>query len=824
MSKAGASALDFFTNEPVEGELLADRLARETLASDEALRLAIEIGSLLHRAHSNGSIHRRVSPYTVMITPGGARLLHPNFPASEPRTAPYRSPEQVRGEMPDWRSDVFAYGALLYEIVGGRRAFTGEGEVLDRQILTHTPAVLQSKLPVFAAMEGVIASCLEKEPARRRQRIQNAVIELKLAGRWLPRAGTARTGGKEPESTFPLPGRPAPQPVLTRGFPWRWIVAGGLMLAAAGVAAALWLRHPTSAPTLKFAVSPPDRTSFPATPAISPDGHYLTFSARGADGRTMLWLRRLDALHASELAGTEDGFAPFWSPDSHFLAFFAGGSLKKLRLQGGQLQTICPVTGSAGGGAWNGDGTILYSSGRERPLYRVAASGGTPRPVTRIDSSRGERAHLWPEFLPDGRHFLFFALSDREEASGVYAGDLESGDARRLLTSDANAVYAEAGSSHSGYLLFLHGRNLMAQQFQAAKLELRDRPAVVAEDIGWIRSLGLAPVSASRTGVLAYETVGPATRQLVWFDRDGNRSAEATEPGEYGPPRISPDGSHAVFARATPDGQNADLHVIDTTGKTRTLTPAGYRSDSPVWSPDGSRVVFSTNMHGGNDIDVAWLSGGQPALLLKTPFPKYPTDWSRDWRYILFGGIFEATHSDIYALSIPDRHFLPVLETVHSEGYATFSADRKWLAYQSDESGRFEVYVQPFHPGGGDAQEAVRISDGGGGLPRWRFDGQELYYMTSDGRINASTIRAGKATVTAEPPHVLFQQPAIPGTWNSYDAAPDGQRFLLNVPLEWSSAAPITVLSNWSEALLRSPESSGQPDRAPRPAAPKPSF
>ena len=833
MTEVGQGEVGFTGDEPVSGELLAERLAQGPLPPEEALRYAIEIGAALNRAHLRGLVHSGLSPFSVVIASTGARVLQP-LAEFDDRAAPYRSPEQVRGEPPDWRSDVFAYGALLYEMASGRRAFPGEGAELNDAILEQGAAGLMAKSPIHAAMEGVIAGCLEKDPSRRRQRIQNAVIELKLAGRPLQRMaearnqpprrpvemGTAAAPAREciawPAAPAPagapkvarrpayvIPEPPVPMDALRRRF---WAIGAALItVAVLSIVAVLYFHQRPAAPVLRFAVAPPEHTSYPGTLSVSPDGRFLTFSALGPEGKRMLWLRPLDAPHANVIPGTEGGFAPFWSPDSNYIAFFANQSLKKVRTSGGAPEIVCGAEAMPGGGAWNRNGVILFAPSLADGLYRVSENGGKPQLVLKLDSSKYERSYLWPQFLPDDKHFVFFVQTDLANTTGVYAGELDPPEHHRLFNAETNAVYSGAAagdSSKSGYLLFIRDRHLMEQSFDISNLAMGGDPFTLADDIDAVRSMALAPISVSGNGILVYQSVGKPTRQMVWLDRGGKQVGQVAEPGDYGPPRISPDGHRAAVAKLGPDGVNADLWILDAAGDATQFTSTPKHEGSPVWSPDGSKIAFFSNPEGVYDIYVKPVNGeGRAELFYKSTLPKYPTDWSRDGRYILFGVISPGTKSDVWAITTADRKASPILNTIYSEGFAALSPDGKWLAFQSDQSGRDEVYVQPFEGATAGAKKRWLVSSGGGGLPRWRGDGSEIFYMTSGGRMMVVGLHPSGGDFQFEPAHMLFQTRSIPDSWNLYDVSSDGQRFLLNLPLEWSSAAPITVVTNWTEKL-----------------------
>jgi Tol biopolymer transport system component len=416
----------------------------------------------------------------------------------------------------------------------------------------------------------------------------------------------------------------------------------------------------------------------------------------------MLWIKPLDAEHMAPLAGTEGATNPFWSPDSQYLAYFAGRSLKTVRIKDGVTETVSKTGGPGGGGTWNRDGTILFSISDDG-LYTIPAKGvNAPAPVFKVNTNKGENAYMWPQFLPDGKHFLFFLQSDTPDTTGVYGGSLDPAEYRMIMQSETNAVFSplpEAPAQKNGYLLYISGRKLMGVGFNAPKMGVAGEPMTLADEIGAVRSLALAPLSVSNNATLVYQSTGKPTRQLVWVDRGGVESAAVREPGEWGPPRISPDGHKAAAARLADDNSHAELWLADNGGN---LTPIASGAEStvcPVWAPDGSKVALAMAEHreGSFDLFVRHLElGARPDIVFHSSFAKYPRDWSRDGRYIFFDGISEGTKSDVWAVSTADRHAGPILDSVNSEAYPALSPDGKWLAYQSDETGRLEVYVQQF--------------------------------------------------------------------------------------------------------------------------------
>ena len=833
---------DFLTKEAIDGELLASRIAAGTISPDDALQLGIEIGSILNRAHSRGMVHGSLSPFTVAVGAAGVHILAPPTVPDE-RAAAYRAPEQVRGEKPDWRSDIFAFGALLYALAGGQRAFSGEGAELERAILEDPPTPLPQQSAACVAMEKVIVGCLEKDPNARRQRIQNAVIELKFAGRGLrhplprevqPRSagltpqvetGYSRRDQAPPDSPPRYYSRPAQviegRPIMQFGFGIRfWAVVGAvLLLAVSAIAAVLVFNRRPAEPVLRFAVNPPENTSYPGNPVVSPDGKYLTLSAVGPDGQRMLWLRPLDTLRPIPIPGTEGGSAPFWSPDSQYIGFFAGRDLKKVQIDKWTVQKICDADANPGGGTWNNDGTILFAPNLSDGLFKVPSVGGKREPVLKPKTDKSEFSYLWPQFLPDARHFLFFVLANAPDSTGVYAGSLDSKEYTRVLATSANGIYAglpETDGRKHGYLLFMRERSLMGQSFNVSKLALQGEPVTLAEDVGSIASLSLAPISVSNTSILVYQEVGHPSRQMVWMDRTGKYTAVAADPGDWGPPRISPDGRRSVTARrfVTTDNEQADLMFIQSNGVISPFTETpGMHEVNPVWSPDGQHIAFTAapplNRKAHSDADafnydilVKPVDGSKAELLLKNPFRKNPTDWSRDGRWLIFDSTDQGTGHDIWAYSFADRRAGPVVETVAEEHFGALSPNGKWLAYQSDETGHVEVYVQAFEgllPG---TKKRYQISQGGGGMPRWRGDGTELFYLTAPGRMMAVPIRSSaESALEFDAPQMLFQTRPIPKQWNWYDVSTDGQHFLFNLPHEFSNSSKINVVSNWTEKL-----------------------
>jgi Tol biopolymer transport system component len=580
-----------------------------------------------------------------------------------------------------------------------------------------------------------------------------------------------------------------------------WALAGLLLLGVLSSLGILFYRTPSAdSHELRLQVVTPP-TSDPVSLAISPDGRLLTFAAY-SEGTSQLWLRSLDSLTAHPLPGTEDATYPFWSPDSRSIGFFAHGSLKRLDLEGGMVQALAGAARGMGG-AWNRDGAIVFAPIPAGPLYRVSAGGGSePVPVTRLGPR--QNSHRFPRFLPDERHFLFHVGGDAGEL-GVYLASLDGPDARRLIPADAAAVVAP------GHLLFGRGETLVAQPFDSGTLELSGEPFLVADQLAleYLGQGAVGAVSASTTGVLAYRTgAAGGNRKFTWFDRSGTAldDSGAVESPTIANPELSPDGRHLAFNQQT--GGNNDIWVLDMERRVPSrLTFDEGLDHSPLWSPDGSRLVFWSNRKGIRGVyEMLASGGGGEENLYERPEPLVPTDWSRDGRFVLVRLLNPKTGYDLWVLTLDEREDerkpIPFATTDFQEREAKFSPDGLWVAYQSNESGRDEVYLQEFPGPGGKFQ----VSKDGGVQPRFREDGRELFYVGLDGKLMAVPIalkERGEAPDLGAPV-ALFQTRIAGGpilapgpVRHQYAVARDGQRFLVNVATEESGAAPINLILNW---------------------------
>ncbi len=525
----------------------------------------------------------------------------------------------------------------------------------------------------------------------------------------------------------------------------------------------------------------------------------MAFVARNPERKNLLWVRPLDSLTAQPLAGTEGAMFPFWSPDSRSVGFFAQGKLKKIDASGGPPQTLCDA-GLGRGGSWSREGAIVFAGEAQGPLFRVSAAGGPATPATKLDAARQEYSHRWPCFLPDGRRFLYYVRTPSTENNGTYLGSLDGQESKLLVRGESNAVYAPPG-----YLLFARERALMAQPFDARRAESKGDPFPIAEQVQ-VDAAWRGIFSVSENGLLAYHS-GPGvagTLQLLWFDRAGKQGEAVGEPAAYRFPVISPDGQK--LAVAVNEGGNVDIWVYGLARKVRTrLTFAPSIEISPLWSPDGTRIAFASNRKGQFDTYQKASSGvGSEEPLLESSAGELPFSWSSDGRYIAYARLGDAkTKYDIWVLPFfGDRKPFPFLQTEFDEFQPQFSPNGRWLAYASNESGKYEVYVAPFPGAGGKWQ----VSNGGGWQPRWRRDGKELFYLAANDTLMAAEINEKDASLEIGKVQPLFQAPWAPmpvDYFYQYDASADGKRFMANIETSRGSAEPITLVVNWTAQLKR---------------------
>lgn len=819
----------YIVSELLEGETLRERLTGTALPVRKAVEYAVQMAQGLAAAHEKGITHRDLKPENVFVTGDGrvkildfglAKLTQAEpalsgmsaLPTTPPDTLPgvvlgtigYMSPEQVRGQAADHRSDIFAFGVIVYEMLAGRRAFRGETaiETMSAILKEDPPDLPVTERHIPPALGRIIDRCLEKNPAARFKSADDLAFALE----------TLSSPSERSETRAALPDVPARGARDRR--PWLALgaVCGGVVATIAAVAATYLRPAPAPAPVYRSAILPPTGVTVPAAPtpyarfALSPDGRRLAFIGAEAGGATRLWVQLLDSQNAVPLPGTEGAVLPFWSPDSRFIAFRAGGQLKRIDASGGPPLLVTDAVGQAGT-AWGPDGTILIANFPGGPIQRVPASGGTPLAATKLGSASGETYHAYPSFLPDGRQFLYLAVGSKATGpgspNGIYVTALDSTERKLLVPGGSNAVYAQ------GYLFYLRDQTLLAHPFDVERLELTGDPAPVAENVATGGASGTAGgFSVATTGVFAYQTgsaeiggqAGVLT-QLTWFDRDGKRIATVGDEARAGDLALSPDGLRTTISVFDLARRSRDIWFVDIARGLRTrFTFDAAAEQASVWSPDGNRIVFNSRRKGHFDLYMKASSGaGADEELLATNLDKTPLDWSPDGRLILVGSFLDPqTRNDLWILPVDDgRKPYPYLQTPFDEGQGRFSSDGRWVAYVSNESGRSEVYVAPFPGPGGKWQ----VSTTGGVWPRWQHNGKELFYRAPDNRLMVAEVNGSGSAFAVGAVRPLFTLPAF-GGGSAYDATPDGQRFLVNAPSEQSTAVPITLVVNWP-ALLR---------------------
>jgi Tol biopolymer transport system component len=814
--------IDFLVMEYLEGESLAKRLERGPLALPELLRIGIEIADALEKSHRQGVVHRDLKPGNIMLTKAGAKLLDFGLAktaaplgwdlsssptASQPLGTPasgkaltaegsivgtfqYMSPEQLEGKEADSRSDIFSFGAVLYEMATGKKAFEAKSQAsLIAAILEHEPAPVRELRPTApAALERAVQTCLAKNPDERFQ----SAHDLKLQLEWI----------RDADSQAGAPAVPIPPRAARRGWIAAVAAAAVVALIAAGVTWQFAARPGPQPAITRFVIPTPENANFELALAISPNGRLLAFVASSA-GKSLLWIRALDSLEAHPLNGTDGANLPFWSPESSSIGFFAGGKLKRIDLASGVIQTVCDVPDSRGG-SWGRDGTILFSPDSSSPIYRVSGETGTPTPVTAIDPSKNETSHRWPDFLPDGRHFLYFARTGGKATESVYLASLDSPERKRILDSDSNVRYAPPG-----YLLFVRGRTLFARPFDTAHFELHGGAAAIAEGVepeGEVGPSSYARFSVSENGVLVYRTGAGDLNALTWFDRHGKHLGTVGPPAYYDQLALSPDTRRIAMERSDQTTFTNNIYLLDVSSGAFTRFTFGTATElGAVWSPDGSHIAFGSNRSGGYEI--YWKpsdgsAGEEP--LVQSSGVQTPDGWSPDGRYLVYDKVGPGSDYDLWILPMfGDRKPYAFLQAPGIQQHAAMSPGGHWIAYESDESGRFEIYVQSFPTPGGKWQ----VTSEGGLQPQWRRDGRELFYLAPNRKLMAVATQESP-TFSAGVPQALFDAPiSLNGINDSrarYVFMPDGQRVLVVATHPESAAASaIRVVLNWPAGLQK---------------------
>jgi serine/threonine protein kinase/Tol biopolymer transport system component len=810
--------VDYLVMEYLEGETLAQRLNKGPLPLEQVLQYAIEVADALDKAHRKGVTHRDLKPGNIMLTKTGTKLLDfglaklkqevapanvqlSELPtASDPLTAKgtivgtlqYMAPEQLEGKEVDARADIFAFGAVVYEMATGKKCFEGKSHAsLISAIMSSDPPPMSSLQPMTPpGLDHVVKTCLSKDPDRRWQTASDLTRELM----WIAESASQAALAAAPlVKATPVPGRRA-----------LILSAGALLLGAMIAGLAVWNLKPSS-PTSPQPVSrtvitlPPGQQlagleSGPAM-ALSPDGTHLAYVARQG-GTQQLYLRAMDSLEARPIPATEGAVGPFFSPDGQWLGFFAGGKLKKASVSGGVAITLGDASIPLGA-SWGSQSIIAFSPTPISALYQVPDAGGTPQPLTSL--AKGEVGHGWPEFLPGGKAVLFAAVhaTTNWTDAQVAVQSAGTGEHRNLVQGATQPRYAP-----SGHLIYAQGGNLMAAPFDPQRLAVTGTAVPVVEGVLQSPATGDGQFSLSVTGSLVYVpgSVQGAQSNLVWVSRNGAEQPLAAPAHAYLAPRLSPDGRRVAVGIT---GQDSQVWLYDVSRETLTrLTFEGNTNQYPNWTPDGKRISFRSNKEG--PLNLFWQmadgSGGLERLSTGDD-AETANSWSPDGQLLAFVEVTPTTGIDIWVLRMSDRKVQPLLRTQFNESAPRFSPDGRWLAYVSDESGRYEVYVQPYPGPGGKWQ----ISTEGGTEPAWNRDGRELFYRSGD-KMMAVDI-ATQPGFAAGKPRMLFEGPYVPTpvTYPNYDVSPDGQRFLMLKRSEQAQAAPtqINVVLNWFEELKR---------------------
>jgi len=811
--------VDFLVMEHLAGDTLASRLATGPLSPPQALEIAIQIAAALDSAHRAGIVHRDLKPGNVFLVkdrasasptaklldfglakasaqPTGATTGSP-MPASELTvpgallgTVQYMAPEQLEGTAADARTDIFALGLVLYEMITGRKAFEGASQAsLIAAILAREPPPLSSLQPLTPpAVDRIVRTCLAKHPDDRFQTARDLLRQLT----W---ARDDDSGAAGVNAARPVAIRRSMRPHVV----WAVVATIATMTATASVALLYSRRQvPAAASSISFSIDPPPGTRFPrgtADMAVSPDGTRLVFVALSVDGTRRLWVRRFDSVSARPLDGSENGYYPFWSPDGRSIGFFASGKLRRIDEAGGSVQVLCDAP-FVRGGTWNRDGTILIG-GSSGGIQRLADTGGAVTQVTTLDASRKEHSHVWPVFLPDGRRFLYLARSEIREQTGIYQGTLDSSQTQRVLAAISNV------SPAGNYLFTLNSHSLVAHAYDADRARVAGEPVTIADQISLDNPERSGSAFASSAGVLAYRSASPDSR-LVEFDRDGREVGSFPTAADYQNPALAPDGVRTAIEKTDVASGKHTIWIVELArGVTSRLLFDAFGAHGPVWSPDGSRVAFASNRLGGIDMYSTRTDGvGGEELLLASSAKQslIPTDWSLDGRYLLY--ILGQTPGDLWILPMSPREKPhPFLASPSNELQGKFSPDVRWIAYTSDESGAPEVYVRRFP--GGDGK--WRVSTHGGTQPRWRHDGKEIFYLALDGRLMAAAVTSESSTFETGAPRTLFDTGITTGFLDHdlYVVSRDGQRILVNVSAEEKNPSPITVVVNWDAKLKK---------------------
>lgn len=816
----------FMVMEFVDGQTLRAKIG--TLSQKQAIDIGIQIADGLAAAHEKGIVHRDIKPENIMVRKDGicqimdfglaklrsasSQINRLTKEGSTVGTAGYMSPEQIQGQDVDHRSDIFSYGVVLYELFTGQLPFKGVHETaLAYEIVNVDAAPMTSVKPeIDPSLDAIILDCLEKDVKERCQSVAEVARDLRRVKRESTRQRASRVTASRPafvqSATMPVSPQPSEGSKPSEGSPrLPWVVSGILFLIAAGAIAFHFLTLPAheGKRVMRSLILPPMKTNFNMLVGghlvVSPDGNTIAFVATDSSGIDRIWVRPINSLTAISLSGTEGATYPFWSPDSRTIGFFASGRLMKIDVSGGPVLTVCDAP-TGRGGTWNQNGVIVFSAGASDPLSKVSASGGIATRITELDTSRRENSHRWPWFLPDGNHFIYTTQNQSGNASdydAIRISSLDSSINKTLFSGNSNTCFV------NGHILFVRQGTLMAQPFDPGKLELTGDAVPIAEQIQYAAARSKGMFSASMNGVLIFQSGENQTQRAAIFDRSGNRIHLIAD---YNPlnPRFSPDASHVAYDIIDNQTRNADVWVNELSrGVSSRLTFNPAFDVSPVWSPHGDTIVFCSNRMGVYNVYIKSANGsGDEQFLFESNRDKYTTDWSHDGRYLTFTSYGDPkTKADLWVLPLfTDRKPIPIVQSEFNEGNGSFSPDTRWIAYQSDETGRPEIYARLLDGSGGKFQ----ISTNGGTHALWRTDGKQLFFSSIDRKLKVAYLTIGATTLTVDSTATLFDfESRSIASNNINDASNDGKQFLAVVTDSKQTSTPITLVVNWDEELKK---------------------
>ena len=818
--------VDFLVMEYLEGQTLADRLAKSRLPLDQALKIGIEIAQALESAHRHGIVHRDLKPGNIMLTKSGAKLmdfglakptmatmgssvgpLTPSTPTmnlasltsvSSPLTQKgsivgtyqYLAPEVLQGVEADARSDIFGLGCVLYEMVAGQRAFDGKSQLgVLTAILEKEPQPVSSIDPeVPGRLDQLIGACLAKDPAERFQSAQDVSMEL----RWIA-ASSASVGKKE------------------EGLKKSWVLYGAvaclLLIVLAALAGYWWsARRNTATASFHAEIPPPEKYPFAATgdfggmPVLSPQGDKIAFVAGPVNAHQMLWVRVLGSDSAQPLEGTDGGAHPFWSPDGRYIGFFANKKLNTIPAAGGQISAVADAINSRGG-TWGADNIIVFSADFRNNLLKINAQGGTASPATVLDTTK-HTTHRWPWFLPDGKHFLYLAtnhLGGNRQENGIYFASVDNPQGRLVVATDSGGEYS------SGYLLYRLNNALVAQPFDPESGRLSGSPTPVVINIRFDSGVWRSIFAVSQNGVLVYQAGNSATSgtQLTWFDRSGKVLGQVGERESLMyDPHISPDGKRVAFAAGNPF---PSIWTIDLQrgGKTR-ITFDPDAASLPSWSPDGQRILFLSGVPNGGFTVIRSKNAdgsGEEEVLEGTPRPYFYPAWTPDGKSIAYVKTDGEQPRSFWRQSLAPTSQPEIIlrpPSAQTNLYqATISPDGRWVAYVSDESGQNDLYITSYP----DAKGKWQVSTVGASYPVWGRNGKEIFFKSLTDDYYVSSVSVKGTTLEVSTPKLLFHA-AVPAIGMGYDVSLDGQRFLVNLS-QSESSSPLIIVSNWTAELKR---------------------